>query len=57
MSIRTATLERHAQVLPRGARRSAGVHIAFAVKANPNLAVLGVLARRAMARMSCRAAS
>ncbi len=41
----TATLERHAQVLKAALAALPRVHIAFAIKANPNLAVLGVLAR------------
>lgn len=41
----TATLERHAQVLKAALAELPRVHIAFAIKANPNLAVLGVLAR------------
>ena len=43
-----ATLQRHAQVF-RDGLINGGVenpHIAFAIKANPNLAVLKVLARR-----------
>ncbi|MEG3181793.1 diaminopimelate decarboxylase [Sphingomonas sp. LT1P40] len=42
----TATLERHAQVLKAALSELPRVHIAFAIKANPNLAVLGVLARQ-----------
>lgn len=42
----TATLERHAQVLKAALADLPRVHIAFAIKANPNLAVLGVLARQ-----------
>lgn len=41
----TATLERHAKVLKDALASLPRVHIAFAIKANPNLAVLGVLAR------------
>ena len=41
----TATLERHASVLKDALDGLPNVHIAFAIKANPNLAVLGVLAR------------
>lgn len=41
----TATLERHAQVLKAALGGLPRVHIAFAIKANPNLAVLSVLAR------------
>ena len=39
-----ATLERHAQVFADALRDIPRKHIAFAIKANPNLAVLGVLA-------------
>lgn len=39
-----ATLERHARVFRDGVARAGRVHLAFAVKANPNLAVLRVLA-------------
>ncbi|MDK2767809.1 MAG: diaminopimelate decarboxylase [Sphingomonas sp.] len=42
----TATLERHAQVLKAALADLPRVHIAFAIKANPNLAVLGVLAKQ-----------
>lgn len=42
----TATLERHATVLKDALAGLSNVHIAFAIKANPNLAVLGVLARQ-----------
>lgn len=42
----TATLERHARVLKDALADLPNVHIAFAIKANPNLAVLGVLARQ-----------
>ena len=42
----TATLERHAQVLTAALADLPRVHIAFAIKANPNLAVLGVLAKQ-----------
>jgi len=41
-----ATLERHAQVFRDGLQKAGPVHLAFAVKANPNLAVLRVLARQ-----------
>jgi len=41
----TATLRRHAEVFRDGLRAVPGAHLAFAVKANPNLAVLRVLAR------------
>jgi diaminopimelate decarboxylase len=40
-----ATLERHAQVFRDGLSGVADKHIAYAVKANPNLAVLRVLAK------------
>ena len=40
-----ATLERHARVFAEGLAALAHKHLAFAVKANPNLAVLRVLAR------------
>lgn len=42
----TATLVRHAQVLKAALADLPRVHIAFAIKANPNLAVLGVLAKQ-----------
>lgn len=42
----TATLERHAKVLNNALSGLPSYHIAFAIKANPNLAVLGVLARQ-----------
>ncbi|WP_423605995.1 diaminopimelate decarboxylase [Sphingomonas sp. MS122] len=42
----TATLERHARVLKDALADLPNVHIAFAIKANPNLAVLGVLAKQ-----------
>ncbi len=41
-----ATLERHAQVFREALQDAGRVHIAFAVKSNPNLAVLKVLARQ-----------
>jgi diaminopimelate decarboxylase len=41
-----ATLERHAQVFRDGLSGVADKHIAFAVKSNPNLAVLRVLANQ-----------
>lgn len=41
-----ATLERHADVFREGLSGVPRKHLAFAVKANPNLAVLKVLARR-----------
>ena len=40
-----ATLERHARVFREGLSRTPRKHLAFAVKSNPNLAVLGVLRR------------
>ncbi len=40
-----ATLERHARVFREALSRLPRTHIAFAIKANPNLAVLKVLAR------------
>lgn len=42
----TATLERHAKVLNDALSDLPSYHIAFAIKANPNLAVLGVLAKQ-----------
>jgi diaminopimelate decarboxylase len=47
-----ATLERHAQVF-REALSMLPAHIAFAVKSNPNLAVLKVLQREGL-RRRCR---
>lgn len=41
-----ATLERHAQVFRQALSALPKVHIAFAVKSNPNLAVLRVLAKQ-----------
>lgn len=41
-----ATLERHAQVFKAALSGLPRTHIAFAIKANPNLAVLNVLARQ-----------
>lgn len=41
-----ATLERHAQVFAEALKDAGRVHIAYAVKSNPNLAVLKVLARQ-----------
>ena len=41
-----ATLERHAQVFRAGLSGLDNPHLAFAVKSNPNLAVLKVLARQ-----------
>ena len=41
-----ATLERHAQVFKSALSQLPRTHIAFAIKANPNLAVLKVLARQ-----------
>ncbi|TPG20823.1 diaminopimelate decarboxylase [Sphingomonas koreensis] len=40
----TATLRRHAQVFRAGLAPAGRVHLAYAIKANPNLAVLRVLA-------------
>jgi diaminopimelate decarboxylase len=40
-----ATLERHARVFREGLAGLKQVHLAFAVKSNPNLAVLRVLQR------------
>jgi len=42
----TATLERHASALKNALAGLPSVHLAFAIKANPNLAVLGVLAKQ-----------
>lgn len=41
-----ATLERHARVFREGLKDAGRVHLAFAVKANPNLAVLKILANQ-----------
>ena len=41
----TATLRRHAQVFRDGLKAAGRVHLAFAIKANPNLAVLRVMAQ------------
>src|SRR4051794_4019948 len=41
-----ATLERHAQVFHDGLSALPRKHIAFAIKANPNLSVLRVLAKQ-----------
>ncbi|WP_426265170.1 diaminopimelate decarboxylase [Sphingomonas sp. PWP1-2] len=41
----TATFERHARVFREGLAPAGDVHLAYAIKANPNLAVLRVLAR------------
>lgn len=41
----TATLERHARVFREGLAAAGDVHLAYAIKANPNLAVLRVLAK------------
>lgn len=40
----TATLRRHARVFREGLAAAGDVHLAYAIKANPNLAVLRVLA-------------
>ena len=42
----TATLERHARVFREGLAAAGRVHFAYAIKANPNLAVLRVLANQ-----------
>ena len=41
----TATLRRHARVFREGLTQAGDVHLAYAIKANPNIAVLNVLAR------------
>jgi diaminopimelate decarboxylase len=41
-----ATLERHARVFREGLKDAGKVHLAFAVKSNPNLAVLKILANQ-----------
>lgn len=41
-----ATLERHARVFREGLKNAGNIHLAFAVKANPNLAVLRILANQ-----------
>ncbi len=43
-----ATLERHARVFKEAVAPLGDTHVAFAIKANPNLAVLNVLARAGM---------
>jgi diaminopimelate decarboxylase len=43
-----ATLERHADAFQAGVAPAGDVHVAFAIKANPNLAVLHVLAKRGL---------
>jgi diaminopimelate decarboxylase len=43
-----ATLERHADAFKAGVAPAGDVHVAFAIKANPNLAVLHVLAKRGL---------
>ena len=40
-----ATLRRHARVFREGLKDAGPVHVAYAIKANPNIAVLNVLAR------------
>src|SRR2546426_12793379 len=40
----TATLKRHARVFREGLAGAGDVHLAYAIKANPNLAVLRVMA-------------
>ncbi len=42
----TATFERHAQVFREGLKDAGRVHLAYAIKANPNRAVLRVLANQ-----------
>lgn len=41
-----ATLERHARVFREGLKDAGKIHLAFAVKSNPNLAVLKILANQ-----------
>lgn len=41
-----ATLERHARVFREGLKEAGKIHLAFAVKSNPNLAVLKILANQ-----------
>ena len=41
-----ATLERHARVFREGLKDAGKIHLAFAAKANPNLAVLRILANQ-----------
>lgn len=41
-----ATLERHADVFRDAVNQAGPAHLAFAIKANPNLAVVGVMARK-----------
>lgn len=41
----TATLQRHARVFREGLSPAGPVHLAYAIKANPNIGVLNVLAR------------
>ncbi|UVO51205.1 diaminopimelate decarboxylase [Sphingomonas sp. SUN019] len=41
----TATLQRHARVFREGLADAGPVHLAYAIKANPNIGVLNVLAR------------
>lgn len=41
-----ATLERHARVFREGLKDAGNIHLAFAVKSNPNLAVLKILANQ-----------
>jgi diaminopimelate decarboxylase len=43
-----ATLERHAQVFSKAVAQAGDTEVAFAVKANPNLAVLHVLAKQGL---------
>lgn len=41
-----ATLERHADAFRAGVEPAGRAHLAYAIKANPNLAVVGVMARK-----------
>ncbi len=51
-----STFRRHAQVFREGLSALPRVHLAYAIKANPNIAVLRVLAMKDMARTSSRSA-
>src|SRR5882757_459079 len=42
----TATFERHARVFREGLAGAGRVHLAYAIKANPNLAVLRLMANQ-----------
>ena len=44
----TATLQRHARVFREGVAPAGRTRVAFAIKANPNLGVLGVLAKEGL---------